>query len=182
MPSTKYIQSTRSNYNYDFEYHGERVTLGTNVNQCTADGGIVCDPDSMIANNPLVNTRPVYNYPYPSQNIFFWTDTSCTQLVKVREDGMMCVMCMPTFIMCLWGTNLILADISTIFFVAMRVPSELSSIRLQRIPGSLRTREFIQNCGLRGVSRCCLRKKISNTYSLSLCIVALLTHSTGFRL
>jgi hypothetical protein len=146
LSSTKYIQSTRANYNHDFEYHGERVTLGTNVNQCTADGGGVCDPDSMIANNPLVNIRPVYNYPYPSQNIFFWTDASCTQLVKVREDGLMCVMCMQTFIMCLLGTNLILA--STIFFVAMRVPSELSSIRLQRIPGSTRAREFIQNCGL----------------------------------
>jgi hypothetical protein len=86
---TKYIQSTRAKYNYDFEYHGERVTLGTNVNQCTADDGIVCDPNSMIADNPLVNTRPVYNYPYPSQNTFYWTDASCTQSVKVREDGMM---------------------------------------------------------------------------------------------
>ncbi len=106
-----YIQPTSANYNYDFEYHGERVALETNVNQCIADGGEVCDPNSMIANNPLVNTRPVYSYPFPSNNIFFWTNASCTQLVKVREDGMMCVMCLPTFIMWSWGTNLVSTDI-----------------------------------------------------------------------
>jgi hypothetical protein len=83
------FQSGRAGYNYGFQYHSERVTLGTNVNQCTADGGAVCDPDLIAAGSPLVNTRPVYNYPYPSQNTFFWTDASCTQLVKVRQDGMM---------------------------------------------------------------------------------------------
>ena len=83
------FQARRAEYNYDFEYHGERVILGTNVNQCTADGGAVCDPDSINADSPLVNTRPVYDYPFPSQNTFFWTDAGCTQLVKVRKDGMM---------------------------------------------------------------------------------------------
>ena len=29
------------------EYHGERVTLGTNLAQCTADNGTVCDPIAM---------------------------------------------------------------------------------------------------------------------------------------
>jgi len=83
------MQTTRAEYNYDFEYHGERVMLGTNVDQCEADGGIVCDPAGMRADNPLVNIRPVYNYPYPSQNTFFWTGADCTISIKVRSDGMM---------------------------------------------------------------------------------------------
>ena len=29
------------------EYHGERVTLGTNLAQCTADNRTVCDPIAM---------------------------------------------------------------------------------------------------------------------------------------
>lgn len=105
------------------EYHGERVVLATNVAQCTADNGTVCDPKGMkgehyvmcggsiffvhssaltllhaspinyisVADNPLVNIRPVYNYPFPSENTFFWTDANCTQAVKVRQDGMMYV-------------------------------------------------------------------------------------------
>ena len=85
-------QAKKAQYNYGFEYHGERVTHGTNMITCTADGGQVCDPNTISADNPLVNLRPVYNYPYPSQNTFFWTDASCTQMVKVRQDGMMCVM------------------------------------------------------------------------------------------
>ena len=85
----KRLQASRAEYNHGFEYHGERVTLTTNVNQCTADGGTVCDAAATNADNPLVNVRPVYNYPYPSQNTYFWTDASCSQLVKVRADGMM---------------------------------------------------------------------------------------------
>ena len=78
-------------YNYNFEYHGERVTYGSNMNECTANGGVVCDPNALVANYPVVNMRPVYNFPYPSQNAFYWTNANCTQMVKVREDGMMCV-------------------------------------------------------------------------------------------
>ena len=84
-------QSNKAVYNYDFEYHGERVTLATNLDQCFADNSTVCDPLSMIEANPLVNIRPVYNHPYPSQNTYFWTDASCTQSVKVREDGMVAI-------------------------------------------------------------------------------------------
>jgi hypothetical protein len=82
------LQANRANYNYNFEYHGERVTFGTNMNECTANGGVVCDPNS-VANNPVVNVRPVYNYPHPSQNTLFWTNANCTQMVKVIGDGMM---------------------------------------------------------------------------------------------
>ena len=85
----KRLQAGRAQYNYGFEYHGEKVTLPTNKNLCTADGGTVCDARKLNADNPLVNVRPVYNYPYPSQNTFFWTDASCYQFVKVRADGMM---------------------------------------------------------------------------------------------
>ena len=67
-------QNYRAEYNYDFEYHGERVIHDTNLNQCLADNGTVCDPVAMKADNPLVNIRPVYNYPFPSQNTFFWTE------------------------------------------------------------------------------------------------------------
>ena len=65
------------------------MTFGTNINECTVNGGVVCDPNSMVANNPVVNIRPVYNFPYPSQNTFFWTNVNCTQMVKVKDDGMM---------------------------------------------------------------------------------------------
>jgi hypothetical protein len=82
----------KAQFNYKHQYHGERVLYVTNENQCTADGGTVCDPNTILADNPLVNARPVYNYPYPSQNTFYWTGASCTQKVKVRQDGMMCVM------------------------------------------------------------------------------------------
>jgi len=88
--------SDRALYNYDFEYHGERVALATNLDQCIADSGTVCDPRSMIADNPLVNTRPVYNYPYPSRNTYFWTDANCTQSVKIRGDGMIAIIHEPT--------------------------------------------------------------------------------------
>jgi hypothetical protein len=83
--------NSRAEYNYDFEYHGERVKLSTNLDQCMADNGTVCDPVAMKADNPLVNIRPVYNLPYPSQNTFFWTDANCTQTVKVRDDGMIAI-------------------------------------------------------------------------------------------
>ena len=88
-------QNYRAEYNYDFEYHGERVTLDTNMDQCLADNGTVCDPVAMKADNPLVNIRPVYNYPFPSQNTFFWTEANCTQSVKVREDGMIAIVNEP---------------------------------------------------------------------------------------
>jgi len=85
------MQNNTASYNFNFEYHGERVTYESNMNECTASGGVVCDPNALAANNPLVNIRPIYNFPYPSQNTFFWTNANCTQMVKVREDGMMCV-------------------------------------------------------------------------------------------
>jgi hypothetical protein len=120
-------------FNYGFEYHSERVTHGTNMNTCTANGGQVCDPNTISADNPLVNIRPVYNYPYPLQNTFFWTDASCTQMVKVRQDGMMCVMCMRNSD-CLFFVHIFaFADVSLIIFVASRVLSELSAISLQQI-------------------------------------------------
>jgi hypothetical protein len=81
--------------NYNFEYHGERVTYGSNMNECTANGGQVCDPNSLAAGNPVINMRPVYNFPYPSQNTFFWTNANCTQMVKVREDGMVAIIHKP---------------------------------------------------------------------------------------
>ncbi|KAL7554934.1 hypothetical protein ACHAWF_018496 [Thalassiosira exigua] len=83
--------NSRAEYNYDFEYHGERVKLSTNLDQCMADNGTVCDPVAMKADNPLVNIRPTYNLPYPSQNTFFWTDANCTQTVKVRDGGMIAI-------------------------------------------------------------------------------------------
>jgi hypothetical protein len=49
----------------------------------------------MIADNPVVNIRPVYNFPYPSTNTFFWTDSNCTQQVKVRSDGMVAIIHRP---------------------------------------------------------------------------------------
>ena len=85
----------KANYNHGFEYHGEKVTFGLNKNECTAAGGVVCDPDSMVANNPIINIRPVYNFPYPSQNTFFWTNANCTQMVKVRGDGMIAIIHQP---------------------------------------------------------------------------------------
>ncbi|KAL7553976.1 hypothetical protein ACHAWF_017328 [Thalassiosira exigua] len=89
------VAADRSQFNYDFEYHGERVVKQTNVDQCLADNGTVCDPVSMKADNPLVNIRPVYSHPFPSQNTFFWTDSNCTQSVKVREDGMVAIVNKP---------------------------------------------------------------------------------------
>lgn len=82
-------ESGRAEYNYDFEFHGERVLAATNYDQCTADNGTVCDPGGMRADNPLVNVRPIYNHPHPSKNTYFWTDSDCVQSVTVREDGMM---------------------------------------------------------------------------------------------
>lgn len=107
------LQTNRSEYNYKFEYHGERVKLDTIKTQCEADGGVVCDGSAMMAgkvlcfflsieessshthpllppdttDNPIVNIRPIYNFPYPSRNTFFWTDNNCTQKIKVRDDG-----------------------------------------------------------------------------------------------
>ena len=83
----------RTEFNFDIEYHGEKVQLETIVEQCGAlqvdenTTGTVCDPVAMKADNPLVNTRPVYDTPYPSHNSFYWTEANCTQLIKVRLDG-----------------------------------------------------------------------------------------------
>ena len=83
----------RSEFNFELEYHGERVRLDTVQEQCGAlqldenTSASVCDPIAIKADNPIVNSRPLYNYPYPSRNSFFWTEASCTQLIKVREDG-----------------------------------------------------------------------------------------------
>ena len=91
-------QAKRAEYSFNFEYHGERVSLATNLEPCLGDGRSVCDPIAMktgeyqiptqntelhedkngnqcapkkflpsfrsIADNPLVNSRPVHNYPY----------------------------------------------------------------------------------------------------------------------
>eukprot|EP00804_Cyclotella_cryptica_P005395 CCRYP_017085-RA/>CCRYP_017085-RA protein AED:0.06 eAED:0.06 QI:162/1/1/1/1/0.96/28/3961/2317 len=78
-------------YNYKFEYHGERLTAATNEEQCVADGMSVCDPTKLIAEKPLIIGRPSYNFVFPSQNTFFWTNTLCTQYVKIRNDGMVAI-------------------------------------------------------------------------------------------
>ena len=99
------MQNNTAFYNFNFEFHGERVTYDSNMNECIANGGIVCDPNAVSASNPIVNIRPVYNFPYPSQNDFFWTNANCSQMVKVREDGMMCVTRWRSFrIYCLFLT------------------------------------------------------------------------------
>ena len=91
----------RSEFNFDIEYHGERVRLETIVEQCAAvqvdhnTTGTVCDPVAMKADNPLVNTRPVYDTPYPSHNSFYWTEANCTQLIKVRQDGTVAMVHQP---------------------------------------------------------------------------------------
>ena len=91
----------RSEFNFELEYHGERVRQETILEQCAAvqidhnTTGTVCDPVAIKADNPLVNTRPIYNLPYPSRNSFFWTEASCTQLVQVREDGFVSIVHEP---------------------------------------------------------------------------------------
>ena len=55
------VITDRAELNHKFEYHGEVVTAETNEVQCIADGGQVCDPATLKADNPLVVTRPKYS-------------------------------------------------------------------------------------------------------------------------
>ena len=78
-------------YNYKFEYHGERISFPSNEAVCAADGLSVCDPVQVVAEAPLVMSKAPYNFVYPSQNTFFWTDAACAQYVRVRSDGMVSI-------------------------------------------------------------------------------------------
>lgn len=90
------VEMNKAEYNYNFEYHGERTAHETTRSQCLADGGTLCDPNNIQADNPIVNVRPVYDFPHPAQNVFFWTDSACTQQVKVRSnDGMVAIINSP---------------------------------------------------------------------------------------
>ena len=55
------VVADRAELNYKFEYHGEIVTAETNEAQCIADGGYVCDPTTLKADNPIVDARPKYS-------------------------------------------------------------------------------------------------------------------------
>ena len=55
------VIADRAELNYKFEYHGEIVTAETNEAQCIADGGYVCDPTTLKADNPIVDARPKYS-------------------------------------------------------------------------------------------------------------------------
>lgn len=57
-------------------------------------------------------SRAPYNFVYPSQNTFFWTDSSCTQYVRVRSDGMVALINEP-------APNADVADEYTVPFVSI---------------------------------------------------------------
>ena len=89
------IRNKTAELNFEFDYHGQRVTASTNEADCLAGGGQVCDPEAMSA-DLIENTRTIYNNPFPSQNVMFWTDASCSLSLKVRADGMVAIIHEPT--------------------------------------------------------------------------------------
>lgn len=93
------------------EYHGERTLFSTCERQCSTDGGRVCDSNGLIADNPLVNIRTMYDNIHPSENTMFWTDASCTLSLKVRGDGKVAIIHEP-------ATNLFFED-ETVPYVDM---------------------------------------------------------------
>ena len=57
-------------------------------------------------------SRAPYDFVYPSQNTFYWTDSVCTQYVRVRSDGMVAPIHEPV-------PNADVADENTVPFVSI---------------------------------------------------------------
>ena len=89
-------EDDRAHYNYRMEYHVETVTAQTNKVKCEAAGLFVCDPNYLSPRDPDVQIEITYNDISPTLNKFFWTDASCTQKIKVRDDGMVALIHNPT--------------------------------------------------------------------------------------